>query len=155
MQSETRKEVFTERMSSNRRIYYFDVKESKDGVRYLVISETELGKVEHHRVMVFEESMEAFMDGLQRAANFVSKQITKPEKLNDITGQEKAYSVEVVRKEFPNAYAKWSAIDDDLLKTKYAEGIEISDLAKLLNRKVGAIQSRLKKLGLLIPTYGE
>jgi hypothetical protein len=42
-----------------------------------------------------------------------------------------------------------------LLKIKYAEGIKIPDLAKLLNRKEGAIQSRLKKLGLLIPTYSE
>ena len=142
MQPESRKEIYTEKIPAGRRMYYFDVKESKDGTRYLVISETEQGIAEHHRVMIFEESIEAFVNALQNAVNHVIK---KPARA------EKPYNVESVRKEFPNAYSNWTSSDDALLKKKYAEGVKISELAKLLNRKEGAIKSRLTKLGLLTP----
>ncbi len=65
--------------------------------------------------------------------------------------EEKSYSVEGVRKKHPNAYAKWSAFDDDSLRKKYAEGSTISELAKLLHRTEGAIQSRLTKLNVQPP----
>lgn len=65
--------------------------------------------------------------------------------------EEKADSVETVRKKHPNAYAKWSALDDDSLRKKYAEGSTISELAKLLHRTEGAIQSRLTKLNIQPP----
>ncbi|MFI3217895.1 MAG: hypothetical protein QX189_02080 [Methylococcales bacterium] len=63
----------------------------------------------------------------------------------------KAGRVEVVRKKHPNAYAKWSALDDDSLRKKYAEGSTIGDLAKLLHRTERAIQSRLTKLHIQPP----
>ncbi|MFI3188658.1 hypothetical protein BCS42_13365 [Crenothrix sp. D3] len=63
----------------------------------------------------------------------------------------KADRVEVVRKKHPNAYAKWSALDDDSLRKKYAEGSTIGELAKLLHRTEGAIQSRLTKLHIQPP----
>ena len=121
------------------------VKELKNGARYLVISETEQGKAEHHRVMIFEESMEAFMSALHNTVNHVSRQPVKPEKV---------YSFKDVRKKIPNAYAKWPTNDNEHLKKKYGEGIKMSKLAKLLNRKEGSILSRLTKLGLLIPKHG-
>jgi DNA-directed RNA polymerase specialized sigma24 family protein len=145
MQPDNRKEIYTKKVLAGKRIYYFDVKESKDGTKYLVISETEQGKAEHHRIMVFEESVESFIEALQNAVSHIIKKPIKPEK---------AYSVETVRQEFPNAYAKWATADDELLKKKYGQGVKISELAKLLNRKEGAIKSRLTKLGLLIPKNG-
>lgn len=63
----------------------------------------------------------------------------------------KADRVEVVRKKHPNAYAKWSALDDDSLRKKYAEGSTIGELAKLLHRTERAIQSRLTKLHIQPP----
>ncbi len=63
----------------------------------------------------------------------------------------KADRVEVVRKKHPNAYAKWSANDDDCLRKKYEEGSTIGELAKLLHRTEGAIQSRLTKLHIQPP----
>lgn len=53
------------------RTYFFDVKESAKGDKYLLISEsrknTETGKYEHHRVMVFNEDIYSFNAVLQEA----------------------------------------------------------------------------------------
>ena len=59
-----------------------------------------------------------------------------------------ADSINVVRKKHPNAYAKWSANDDDCLRQKYADGFKIAELAKLLHRTESAIQSRVTKLNI-------
>jgi len=66
-------EIFSEKVVTSRRTYYFDVKETKDGAKYLVIGElTQVGsELERHRVMVFEESLDSFMDGLDKAVEFI------------------------------------------------------------------------------------
>jgi uncharacterized protein DUF3276 len=66
-------EIFSEKVVTSRRTYYFDVKETKDGAKYLVIGElTQVGnEMERHRVMVFEESLDSFMDGLDKAVDFI------------------------------------------------------------------------------------
>ena len=66
-------EIFSEKIVTSRRTYYFDVKETKDGAKYLVIGElTQVGsELERHRVMVFEESLNLFMEGLDKAVDFI------------------------------------------------------------------------------------
>lgn len=66
-------EIFSEKVVTSRRTYFFDVKETKDKSKYLVIGElTQVGnELERHRVMVFEESLEMFMDGLDKAVEFI------------------------------------------------------------------------------------
>jgi uncharacterized protein YlaN (UPF0358 family) len=66
-------ELFSEKVVTSRRTYYFDVKETKEGSKYLVIGElTQVGReLERHRVMVFEESLDSFMDGLDKAVEFI------------------------------------------------------------------------------------
>ena len=66
-------EIFSEKVVTSRRTYYFDVKETKDGSKYLVIGElTQVGsELERHRVMVFEESLDAFIDGFDKAVDFI------------------------------------------------------------------------------------
>ena len=66
-------EIFSEKVVTSRRTYFFDVKETKDGSKYLVIGElTQVGsELERHRVMVFEESLESFMEGLDKAVEFI------------------------------------------------------------------------------------
>jgi hypothetical protein len=66
-------EIFSEKVVTSRRTYFFDVKETKDGSKYLVIGElTQVGsEVERHRVMIFEESLESFMEGLDKAVAFI------------------------------------------------------------------------------------
>ncbi len=65
-----------------------------------------------------------------------------------ISEKEGAYSVEEIRKDHPNAYAKWTSEEDELLKSRFKMGTDVHDLATIHHRKVGAIRSRLQKLGL-------
>ena len=66
-------EIFSDKVVTSRRTYYFDVKETKDGTKYLVIGElTQVGaELERHRIMVFEESLDSFMEGLDNAVDFI------------------------------------------------------------------------------------
>lgn len=67
-------EIFSEKVVTSRRTYYFDVKQTREGAKYLVIGElTQVGsETERHRVMVFEESLDVFLDGLDKAAEFIA-----------------------------------------------------------------------------------
>ncbi|MEW6347731.1 MAG: DUF3276 family protein [Thermodesulfobacteriota bacterium] len=69
MATRSRQELFTETVAAGSRTYFFDVKETQDGVKYLVISELRGSgeKSRHERVMVFEEHLEAFSTGFQKA----------------------------------------------------------------------------------------
>jgi hypothetical protein len=62
--------------------------------------------------------------------------------------QSQAYSVEEIRRSYPKAYAKWSKDEDDRLKNEYIQGKDILELANTFQREVGAIRSRLQKMGL-------
>jgi len=67
-----RKALFSERVFAGSRIYFFDVKEATDGTKYLVIDESRHGEGDsytHNRVMVFEDNIAIFMEGLMKAVN--------------------------------------------------------------------------------------
>jgi len=69
-----RKELFSEKVPAGSRTYFFDVKESADGIKYLVISESRQASgesYEHNRVMVFQEHLDAFSRGFKKAFKFV------------------------------------------------------------------------------------
>ena len=74
-----RKELFSERVSTGERTYFFDVKESVEKAKYLVISESKQvgGTHEHNRVMVFEEDILAFNNGLKKAVKFIIERSIK------------------------------------------------------------------------------
>jgi hypothetical protein len=78
MSNNERSKIFTERVTAGSRHYFFDVKESQNGKKYLVISESRRsGKnYQHNRVMVFEENLKAFAKAFQKAAKFVQKKKT-------------------------------------------------------------------------------
>ena len=136
-----RKELFSEKVSAGSRTYFFDVKESAGGIKYLVISESrQVGgeSYEHNRVMVFEEHLVAFSEGFNKVVKFM---------MGD--EKSKAYKVEQIRREYPKAYAKWTEEEDIRLRNEYAQGKRISELAEIFQRKPSAINSRLQKLGLL------
>lgn len=61
----------------------------------------------------------------------------------------KAYTLEEKRKEHGNAYLPWEKVADDILINFYNEGKTIKEIAEILERSKGAIQSRLKKLGII------
>ena len=58
-------------------------------------------------------------------------------------------SLEKIRQQYPRAYEKWVEEEDTYLKSKYSEGLNVQELAGILQRKPGAIQSRLLRLGLI------
>jgi len=60
----------------------------------------------------------------------------------------KSYSFMGIRKKYPNAYEKWSNEQDRKLKEYFDLGLSTSEIANKLQRKSGAIRSRIKKLGL-------
>ncbi|MFF3113595.1 hypothetical protein ACFVSN_30930 [Kitasatospora sp. NPDC057904] len=60
---------------------------------------------------------------------------------------EKAYTVEEVQRQYPNAYKRWTSEEDDALKARCAEGASLAELAEEFGRNKGAIASRLLKLG--------
>lgn len=61
----------------------------------------------------------------------------------------KTFSMDQVRKKYPKAYEKWTSEEDKLLRKEFQEGLTNSEIAKLHQRKSGAIHARLKKLGLI------
>ena len=54
-----------------------------------------------------------------------------------------------IRKKYPNAYRPWEPEQDAILEKLFLEGVPVSDIAKTLGRKKGAITSRLVLAGLL------
>jgi DNA-directed RNA polymerase specialized sigma24 family protein len=136
---ERRKELFSERVTAGRRTYFFDVKESANGDKYLTISESwrdNEDRFEHSRVMVFEEYVPESYDGIRQAIRFIA-------------GKEQAYSVEQIRRQHPRAYARWTEDKDRLLTEKHGQGRTIDELAEQLGRQPSAIRSRLQRLGQL------
>ncbi len=138
MNSEERKELFSEKIVAGSRTYFFDVKEAKDGTKYVVISESrQVGSsYEHSRVMIFQEHLESFAESFQKVLQFLG-------------AKTKAYNLDEIRQRYPKAYERWTPDEDEQLRTKYQEGISIDDLATYFQRQPTAIRSRLAKLGLL------
>src|SRR3990172_4206443 len=73
--STEKKELFSEKVRAGSRTYFFDVKESAGGAKYLVINESrKVGEShEHKRGMVFEEDIQSFSEGLRKAVDFMGK----------------------------------------------------------------------------------
>ncbi len=72
-----RKALFSERVFAGSRIYFFDVKEATDGTKYLVIDESRHGEGDsytHNRMMVFEDNVAKFMEGLMKAVNAMANE---------------------------------------------------------------------------------
>lgn len=59
----------------------------------------------------------------------------------------RAYTFDEIHVKYPKAYAKWSPEDDEKLKSLYHSGKTNDELAHIFQRKTGAIESRLVKLG--------
>lgn len=73
---EERKELFSEKVSASSRTYFFDVKESAGGAKYLAITESKKsgeGTFDRRQIMVFQEHLSAFKDGLEKAEQFIAQ----------------------------------------------------------------------------------
>ena len=61
---------------------------------------------------------------------------------------EKTDSLKEAQHEYSRTYLKWDSVEDQQLREKFAEGASLMEIADMLQRKPGAIQSRLKKMHL-------
>ena len=70
----TRGEIFSTRVASGRRTYFFNVKENRHGDIFLNMVESKKNgesEFERHSLIVFREDLDNFIDGLQKAVNFI------------------------------------------------------------------------------------
>jgi predicted ATPase len=71
-----KREIFNEKVQAGSRTYFFDVRVSSDGAKYLTISEsrkTNNDKFDHDRIMIFDEHIENFYDALSKTMDFLRK----------------------------------------------------------------------------------
>ncbi|MBK6948380.1 MAG: DUF3276 family protein [Haliscomenobacter sp.] len=89
------------------RLTFFDIKKSEKGDLYLKISESKKTQsgYEHHRLMIFDEDLEDFVEALKKSLTKF-KEIKEPK-------DGKTYSVEKIRETHQQAYLPWTAEDDN------------------------------------------
>jgi hypothetical protein len=66
----------------------------------------------------------------------------------DEASRDRAYSVDAIRQEHPNAYQAWTEDEEQLLTRLHEQGLTVRQIGKILGRQDGGIKSRLKRLGL-------
>jgi len=72
--SELKESLFSKKVHAGNRTYFFDVKESVDGDKYIVMSESKKiseNNFEHHKIMIFQEDLDKFANGLTEAIRFI------------------------------------------------------------------------------------
>mgnify|MGYP001279883854 CR=1 FL=1 len=137
-------ELYSNKITKGLRSYFFDIKKSTNGELYLKISEskkTENG-FEHHRLMIFDEDLNDFVDALELALTEF-KELKVP-KLKE----NKTYSVDKIREIHKQAYFPWTAEDDNKLEMLFCANKTVKELSHIFGRNEGAINSRIKKLEL-------
>ncbi len=95
-----RENVFTTSVRAGKRTYYFDVKETKSGEKYITVTErkrryNEDGsyKVEKHKIFLYKEDFDKFADALDDVIEYVETG-KMPEKTEYSDDKEKDQSVE-------------------------------------------------------------
>ena len=132
-------EIFTAKLSAGRRTYFFDVKETSKGDRYLRITETikrHSDIFEKHHIMVFNEDIEDF------AALMSNTFLKLREPLPNNSVEEDKLEPN------HNAYKIWTHDEDEKLEHLFSVGKTTIELAQIFGREKCAIKSRIKKLGL-------
>lgn len=71
--SSEKKELFSEQVHAGNHTYFFDIKESKEGAKYLTITESKkVGEShERNRIMIFEEDIISFSRTLKKSFHFI------------------------------------------------------------------------------------
>ena len=138
--------LHTERVNSNGKIYFLDLKEAENGKNYLVINQSrrlEDESMERVKMILFENEIEQFATAFSR----IIFKFNPSEKQNGKFNEE---YIEKVRKDHPNAYQPWTKEDEELLAALFNDGKTVTELSKSFQRNEGGIKSRLAKLGLEI-----
>ena len=103
-----RENIFTSSVKAGKRTYYFDVKETKNGERYITVTErkrryNEDGsyKVEKHKIFLYKEDFDKFADALDDVIEFVESGKLPENKDENTENTEKAEDItEEIKDEF-------------------------------------------------------
>ena len=135
------KDIESIKIVAGKRTYFVDVNETKEGAKYLKITETKRldnREFERHRVMIFEEDINkivnAFRTALQHFPNYV-KPVQKSK-------------MEMTKEKYANAYKPWIDEEDVKLIELFCQGKKPQEISEILQRNIGAINSRIEKLEL-------
>ena len=98
--------VFSKAIKAGKRIYYLDVKKNRKEEMFLAITESKKiisgegddsqVSFEKHKIFLYKEDFEKFMEGLQQAIQFIADEQGLPEKIleeNDIPAEESTESL--------------------------------------------------------------
>ena len=132
--------LYTEKVESGKRNFYFDIRESEKGSPYLVISEVnkkEDDQTERRQVFIFESELDRFAEKFGRSLLNFTRKSTSKESI-----------IAKAKEKYPNAYEPWSEKDDAELALLYKKGSSTTAIAESLQRQPGAIKSRIEKLNL-------
>ena len=91
-----REEIYSVAIRAGKRTYFFDVKETRQNDYYLTITESKKvfdkdgnSRFEKHKIFLYKEDFEKFLDGYEQAVNFIKEnkpeyfEAVNQEKLND------------------------------------------------------------------------
>jgi len=78
--NDNREELYSKAVRAGKRTYFFDVKATKSDDKYITITESkrrfdnEEGKFmyDKHKIFLFKEDFEKFLDGFQHAVGFIN-----------------------------------------------------------------------------------
>ncbi|HIW88232.1 MAG TPA: PUR family DNA/RNA-binding protein [Candidatus Onthomorpha intestinigallinarum] len=95
-----REEVFSKAIKAGKRTYFFDVKETRQGERYLTITESKRKfnnedgtfSYEKHKIFLYKEDYAKFQDALGKIINFIEtgvEPVFEEESSNEGEGFEK------------------------------------------------------------------
>ncbi len=143
--------LHTERVQSNGKVYFLDLKEAENGNNYLVINQTKMmddDKTERVKMILFENEIEQFAAAFSSIIFKFNHSGKENRKKENIKFDEKY--IEDVRKEHPNAFQPWTKEDEELLAALFNDGKTVTELSKSFQRNEGGIRARLTKIGLAV-----
>ncbi len=130
------KKLFAETVIIDQYIYIFEVEETEDGQRHLVISETQYE--DDVRLTIPEDHVVSFNRALRKARRFLAQDNPSLETTRQRT-----------QRQYPRAFQRWTEKEEESLRQGFASGVSLESLTKLLKRHPKSIHRRLKTLGLV------
>ncbi len=88
-----RGELFTTQVSAENRTYFFNVKENTKGDVFLQVVESKVSEglgFDRHAVVVFEDEMRPFLQGLDKCIEFIEKNRKEKAKAKKVSDAKKA-----------------------------------------------------------------
>jgi len=136
-------QLHNERFTLGNRTFFLNLKESKKGTNYITITQSQKKEGEEgydlNSIILFEEEVQSF------AHAFSNLMIHFKKTKKDRPTQEE---IETLRKQYPNAYKKWSEEEVEMLKQMSSEGKSVQQISESLQRQPGAIAAKMKKFEL-------